>query len=160
MENSSMKTWIKAGLIGGVVGMILTLPAFLALYLPMTVGALLSTCVSVVFLLLYPGIGVLAAFWLPAPRTPKQGAIDGALAGLLGFAIDGLATVLMYLIVIWTGGLEQYMQQLVPYANPEVLTRFNTVGMSVMVGCSCLNVLFGVMTGAAGGWVFASIKPD
>jgi len=155
-----MKTWLKAGLIGGIAGVILTLPAFLAFYLPLELGSIISTCASIVFLLLYPGVGILAAFWLPTPRTTKQGAIDGALAGLLAFSIDSIATIIITLIVMWTGGLEQYMSQFAPYLSPEMLATANTFTVALIAGCSCINVLIGMLLSALGGFVFASVKPN
>jgi hypothetical protein len=155
-----MKTWLKAGLVGGIVGIVLTLPAFLAFYLPLTLGSIISTCASIVFLLLYPSVGALAAFWLPIPRETKQGAIDGALAGLVAFGIDTIATIVLTLIVMWTGGLEQYMSQFAPYLSPDTLAITNTFSIALIVGCSCINVLVGALFSALGGFVFASVKPN
>ena len=155
-----MKTWLKAGLLGGIAGIVLTIPAFLAFYLPFSIGALVSTCASVVFFLLYPGVGVLAASWLAAPRTAKQGAIDGALAGLVAFSMDSVATIVATLIIYWTGAFEQYMRQLAPQLEPEVLASANTLTLGLIVGSSCVSVLIGVLFSASGGWVFASVKPD
>ena len=155
-----MKTWVRAGLIGGVAGIILTLPAFLSFYLPLTLGSIISTCASLVFLLLYPGVGALAAYWLRTPRETKQAAIDGALAGLLAFGIDGIATILITLIVAATGGLEQYMSQFAPYISPDMLATANTFTTTLITVCSCMNVLLGVMFSAFGGWIFASVRPN
>jgi len=155
-----MKTWIRAGLVGGIAGIVLTLPAFLAFYIPLELGFIITTCASAVFLLLYPGVGVLAAYWLPPPRTTKQGAIDGALAGLLAFSIDSIATIIITLIVMWTGGLEQYMSQFAPYLSPDTLTTTNTFTVALIAGCSCINVLIGMLLSALGGFVFALAKPN
>jgi len=159
-EYHLMKTWLKAGLVGGVVGIVLTLPAFLAFYIPVGLGLFISSCASIVFLLLYPGVGMLAAFWLPKPRVTKQGAIDGALAGLIAFGIDSIATILLTLIVAWTGGLEQYMAQFSPYMSSDAFATTNAVTIATIAGFSCINVLIGVFSSALGGLVFASVKPN
>ena len=155
-----MKTWLKAGLIGGLVGSVLTLPVLLTFYLPIGLGAVITSCLSIVFLLLYPGVGVLAAFWLPKPRTTKQGAMDGALAGFVAFTIDGIATVLITLIATWTGGLERYVLQLIPDFRPDMLDSVATLSIALIAGFSCVNILVGVMFSALGGFVFASMKPE
>jgi len=159
-----MKTWLKAGLVGGVAGVLLTLPVFLVFYLPLALGSIISTCASIVFLLLYPGVGVLAAFWLPKPRTTRQGAIDGALAGLVAFSIDSVATIVITLVAMWTGGLEQYIRQLAPYLGsnitPDLLATTNSLVVSLIVGFSCINVLIGVLFSALGGLIFASVKSN
>lgn len=159
-----MKSWIRAGIVGGVAGIVLTLPAFLAFYLPLALGSIISTCASIVFLLLYPGVGVLAAYWLPTPRVIKQAAIDGALAGFLAFGIDSIATIILTLIVAGTGGMEQYIQQLTPYFGrdftPDILATTNTVVVGLIVGFSCISLLIGALFSALGGWVFASVKPN
>jgi len=140
-----MKTWIKAGLVGGIVGVVLTLPGLLVFYLPLQLGLIISTCASIVFLLLYPGVGVLAAFWLPEPRIPKQGAIEGALAGLLAFGIDSIATIIITLFIVWTGGMEQYIRQLYPYFDSDLLATTNTLTVGLLSAFSCINVFIGVL---------------
>ena len=103
------------------------------------------------------GIGGILAC---SARTAKQGAIDGALAGLVAFSMDSVATIVATLIIYWTGAFEQYMRQLAPQLEPEVLASANTLTLGLIVGSSCVSVLIGVLFSASGGWVFASVKPD
>ncbi len=155
-----MKGWLKAGLIGGIAGSVLTVPALLLFYLPVNAGLIINTCAGALFLLLYPGVGVLAAYWSTIPRTPKQGAIDGALAGFVAFGLDSLATLVLMLIPLLTGRYQQYLLQFVPWASSDAL-EIATISSMIMLPISlCMNVLVGILFSSLGGLVFASVRKE
>ena len=155
-----MKGWLKAGLVGGVVGIVLTIPAILMFYLPILVGLFMTTCASTLFLLLYPGVGILAAYLSPPPRTPKQGGIDGALAGLIAFSLDSLATFALILIPILTGKYEHYVLQILPWIPRDVFETSFVPMIVVFIISLLINILIGILFSALGGLVFASAKKE
>ena len=76
-----MSPWLKAGLIGGAVLIVLNLLGLIP-----CVG--LITCILGV--LAYAGIGALAAYWMPPVRVAGQAAGQGALAALVAGLIGGV----------------------------------------------------------------------
>jgi hypothetical protein len=155
-----MKPWLKAGLAGAALGILLTLPVSLMLYLPAAPGLILGACLSALFLLLYPGVGVLAAFWSAPPRTGKQGAVDGALAGLIAFSIDGLVTLVLTVLIFSGGGMEHYMQQISPGSEVSLPGGMESASLVFSLGSTLCSTLAGVVFSALGGFVFASLKRD
>jgi hypothetical protein len=155
-----MKGWIKAGLIGAIVGIILTLPAFLVFFLPINVGIIISICAGTLFFLLYPAVGILAAFLSPPPRSSKRGAIDGALAGLLAFSLDSLATFALMMVFILNGTYERYLLQFVPWASSSVVREAIFYSMVFFIISLFINVLVGIFFSAIGGLVLASVKKE
>jgi hypothetical protein len=154
-----MKPWIKAGLAGGAAAIVLTLPAFAAYFLPIAPGMILLLCSSTLFLFLYPLVGILAAYWQSPPRIPKQGAMEGGLAGLLAFGLDSIFTLFGTLALIWTGAYGQYLNRLVPsYADQSSLPGLNSLTIVFAICSLAVNILAGVFCSALGGFIFASAK--
>ncbi|MCS7179499.1 MAG: hypothetical protein RML46_11850 [Anaerolineae bacterium] len=159
-----MRPWLKAGLIGGGVLAILTIIQSLGNLFPSASGVI-SCCVCIPFLLAYPGIGVLAAYWLTPPRTAGEGAKEGALAGLIAGAIDAVVTLVMTLIT-GPSGLQQALQQLPPEALEGLeemgLSGLFTTGGLAVGGClgGLCGLLWAVAMGAAGGAILAAAKQD
>ena len=161
-----MQSWLKAGLLGGLVLSVLTLSNTLIYVLPQAPGAVISCCLSLVFFLVYPAIGVLAAYWLKPPRTLGQGAKAGALAGLAAGLIDGIVSVLWTIVMALLGLSQQYFNEL-PVESLRLLRQMGMEwllgpgGMALMSCCGGLiGVVWAVGFGALGGTIFAAIKRD
>jgi uncharacterized protein YggT (Ycf19 family) len=163
-----MKAWIKAGLIGGAVSIVLTAPVLFMFFLPVEWGLVIGSLCSLVYLLLYPGVGMLAAFWSPRPRTLKQGALAGALAGLLAFVIDSLATVCFSTIVALTGGFQEYIYEIFAryfspfrlFLNARMLSGLDWAIIAGVICASALNVVMGTLFSCLGGLIFSAIVQD
>jgi hypothetical protein len=154
-----MAPWIKAGLIGGAILIILNLLGLIP-----CVG--LITCI--LGLAVYAGIGVLAASWIPPVREAGSAAGQGALAALLAALIGGIVNVIaMTAQMALLGGAEMLSQ--IP---PEMLEPMYEAGIdpSIVTGplggfmsgsLCCLGGLFlAAILGALGGAIFAGIKPE
>lgn len=162
-----MRPWLKAGLIGGGVLSLLTVVSGVGALLPSGAGSVIACCLCIPWLLAYPGVGVLAAYWLTPPRTAGDGAKEGALAGLIAGAIDGVVSVLVALIMSAAGVSQQMLSQL----PPEALDALRQAGLDAFfLGTggaalgSCLGglcgVLWAVAMGAAGGAILAAVKRE
>ncbi|RME39362.1 MAG: hypothetical protein D6793_01195 [Thermoflexia bacterium] len=161
-----MRPWLKAGLIGGGILGLLTVLGGLGTVLPSGTRNIIGCCICIPFLLAYPGIGALAAYWLTPPRTAGDGAKEGALAGMIAGAINGVVSVLLTLILSATGAYERVLYQLPPDAM-RALEETGLKGLyttSGMLGSSCLGgicgILWAVAMGAAGGAIFAAIQRE
>lgn len=162
-----MKPWLKAGLIGGGVLSLLTILTNLIVLLPPEVSGLITCCLCLpLFLLAYPGVGVLAALWLPVPRTAGAGAREGALAGVVAGVISGLISVFMT-IAIGAGGYQQAIQQLPPESLRALREMglfqffFSTAGLAAMGCCGgIIGILWAAAWGAIGGAIFAAAKKE
>jgi hypothetical protein len=154
-----MSPWVKAGLVGAAVLIVLDL-----------VG--LIPCVGCVTLLLgivaYLGIGILAAYWMPPPRTAGSGAGQGALAAVLAAFIGGLvntiiATIQMALVdtaAITSQMPAESLQQLEELGMD--LSTFVGPGAGVAYGsvCCLIGLILAAILGAVGGAIFAGLKAD
>ena len=159
-----MKKALLAGLIGGIVGSLLTLPAFLIYLLPIELGLTITLCACIPYMLLYPGVGVLAAYWLTPPRSLQQGAIAGTLAGSVAFFIDGVFTFIVALLFVLSGVYEQSMLDLFPNSwlyTPGLELLTSPTGMLIITFSTVIfNIVIGTLMGALGGLVYAAMKPD
>src|SRR5512139_3985040 len=81
-----MSPWLKAGLIGAAVLVVLDLLSLIP-----CVG--IVTCI--LGLIVYAGIGVLAAYWIPPVRAAGQAAGQGALAAALAALIGGAVNTII-----------------------------------------------------------------
>lgn len=149
------KAGLKAGLIGAAIMVVVTVISRLV---PMA-GALVYVSCGVSSLL-YIGVGILAGFFLAAPRTAGKGAGAGAIAGLVSGGISGAVGAAILLIQVSRGGgipgLDpQQMQQLAESGmDPQLLTTIGAV-------CGLTGGLaIGAGLAAAGGAILASLKPD
>jgi hypothetical protein len=153
---SSMSNWLKAGLIGAAVVVVLQI-----------VG--IVPCVGcftwILAFVAYGCIGALAAYWMPKKRlagpAAGQGALAGAIAGAIGGGVGlllllGLTTVFVPLGILGDtlGGTP-----VDPSAIWEMVTGLVT---SITCGTGCYAVGVGIAAGlgALGGVIFAAIQPE
>jgi hypothetical protein len=154
-----MTSWLKAGLIGAAVVTILN---FLGL-IP-CVGFI--TCI--LGLLVYIGVGVLAAYWMPPLReagaAAGQGAMAATLAALIGGIINAVVSTIQLAVAdsaaILSALPAESLQQLQEAGvDPSVFTG---PGFGAAVGSACclVGLILAAILGAVGGAVYAGIKPD
>ncbi len=152
-----MPGWLKAGLIGAVVLVVLTLlgliPIVSCLVIPLT-------------LLAYAGIGALAASYMPPPRAAGQAAGQGALAATVASVIGGIAQWILTAVQASTVNIAEAISQL----PPETLQQLEDAGvdpalffgggMAAVVGfiCCSVGVLVAVALGAVGGAIYAAAR--
>ena len=159
-----MKPWIKAGIAGGILQILFTLPSFAAFYLPAAIGSILSLFACCLFLVLYPLPGVLEVHWTAESRTEGKLMLAGGLASLLATGIDGVATLLLVVIASLSGAVERYLQQVVPN-EMELIDQagmdflFSTSGLLVQTGVGVVfHIITGVALSALGGLVYAGMR--
>jgi disulfide bond formation protein DsbB len=153
---SDMKSWLKAGLIGAAVIVVLEM-----------LGIIPCVC-CVTWLLEYVAygcIGALAAYWMPPERLPGPAARDGALAGAIAGAIGGAVGLIIAL------GTVTVFAPLGPLAgalegtgfDPSVLVEMFA---SVVGTVTCGSVLYVIGVGIAAGLgalgavIFAAARPE
>jgi hypothetical protein len=154
-----MSSWLKAGLIGAAV-----LVALNVLGLIPCVG--LFTCIF--GLLVYGGIGVLAAYWLPPVREAGAAAGQGAAAAVVAALIGGLVNMVLtsvQMALVDTSAIlsqvpaESLRQLEMAGIDPAIFTG-PTAGMFYGGGCCLGGLILAAILGAIGGAVYAGIKPD
>jgi hypothetical protein len=162
-----MKGWLKAGLIGLGILVVLSLLSLIPI---------MGLCVIPLRWITYIGVGVLAGSYMLPPRESGDAAKDGAMAGAVAAAGGGFVGLIISLIQGATGGAMQFteiMQQLPPEAmqglrdlgvTPEMLTGVGggaaALGGAAVCGSVCCvgGILFAAISGAIGGAVYASMK--
>lgn len=158
-----MRSWLKAGLIGGGVLSVLTILGYVGTLLPQGAGTVISCCICIPAFLAYPGAGALAAWWLSPPRTAGAGAKEGVLAGLVAGALSGIVTIIMGLI----GGnaassqLESLRRSLEAAGMSQLASLYTPSGMAVLSAAgSCLGLIWAAAWGAIGGAILAAVKKE
>lgn len=157
-----MSPWLKAGLIGAVVLVVLNLLGLIP-----CVGII--TCI--LGLVAYAGIGALAAYWMPPVRETGAAAGQGALAAGVAAIIGGLVNMAVTFIQTTAMGTAQIMSQLPPETiqqledagmDPAIFEQFvGPLGALLGGGLCCLGgLILAVILGAIGGAVFAAIQKD
>jgi len=150
---------LKAGAIGAGVAVVLALIS-------------LIPCVGcftwILGLLLYIGVGALAAYWLPPVRTAGGGAGAGALAGVIAAIIGGIVNMIIGAVRVAIVG-PQTMATQIP---PDTMRQLAEVGVDptifmgfggVLIGgsiCCVIGLVIAAVLGAIGGVIFAAVKPD
>jgi hypothetical protein len=154
-----MSPWLKAGLVGAVVLIVLNLLGLIP-----CVGFL--TCI--LGIVAYAGIGALAAYWMPPVREAGGGAGQGALAAVLAALIGGLANTIIATIQMSLTDTAAILSQI----PAESLQQMQEAGMDpsmfmgptagVMFGSMCciVGLILAAILGAIGGAIFAAIKPE
>lgn len=154
-----MSPWLKAGLVGGAIVVVLNLLG-------------LIPCAGLVFcglgLVAYAGVGALAAYWMPPVRLAGPAAGQGALAAGLASVIGGIVN---WIIVTVQFALTD-TATIVSAMPPESLQQLRDAGIdpSTLAGtgagatfggiCCGAGVLIAIVLGAIGGAIFAAIKAD
>jgi len=161
-----MRPWLKAGLIGGAAIALLMLLSLVTGFLPMEVQSVISCCTCGLYFVLFPGIGVLAAFWLTPPLTAGLGAKEGALAGIVAGVISGIIYFISILLSDFSGGMEAALEQL-PQETIEALEMSGGMNMFtpeamtlIAAGLIPIIILWAVAFGALGGLVYAAVKKE
>jgi len=157
-----MSNWLKAGLIGAAVVVVLNLLAFIP-----CVG-----CFTVIpALLTYGCVGALAAYWMPPVRMAGPAAGFGALAGLITGVVDAIAGIFVAVISSLFWGSVAGVSQLPPEAlrelhragiDPAFLNMAGSAAGALTCAtiCSGIFLLIAVGLGALGGLIFAAVKPE
>jgi hypothetical protein len=154
-----MSGWLKAGLIGMAIIILLNIlglvPLLVCITLPLTLVA-------------YCAIGVMAAVWMTPPRTVEGGAGQGAIAALIASLGGGIVN----LVIVWTqassGGMQRYLSQMPPEIMRQIQQSdipmdllFGTISAAIGGTCCCaLGMVFAAALGAAGGAIYASTKRE
>lgn len=156
-----MSSSLKAGLIGAGVAIVFSL---------LSLVPCLGCIASLLALVLYVGVGVLAAYWMEPPRDVGRAAGAGAVAGLITALVGGLTTVVINAFRFSVGGagatLQRQLRQLPPQLleqwrdlgiDPRVLARPGwAVGSSAV--CCGLGMVLAAALGAAGGAIYVSLS--
>jgi hypothetical protein len=154
-----MSSWLKAGLVGAVVLVILNLLGLIP-----CVGVI--TCI--LGLLAYAGIGALAAYWMPPMRMAGDAAGKGALAALVAALIGGIVNAIIITIQMALVNTATILSQ-IPQDSLQQLQQagidpalFTGPAAGVLIGSICCagGLILAAILGAIGGVVFAAIKPD
>ena len=160
-----MSPSLRAGLIGAAVAVVFALLGLVPC---------LGCITSILALVLYVGVGVLAATWLERPRDAGKGASSGAVAGLITALGGGITNVIVSAVRFTVGGGRQafmrQFRQLPPEfrepwrdlgLDPSMLARPGwAIGSSAL--CCGLGLLLAAALGAAGGALTVSLqkKPE
>jgi hypothetical protein len=158
-----MSSSLKAGLIGAAVAVVFSL-----LSLVPCLG-----CITVILgLVLYVGVGVLAAYWMEPPRDVGRGAGSGAVAGLITAFAGGFTTIIVNAVRFTVGGGEATLRRQFRQLPPEILEQWRDLGLDPgmlanpawAVGtsalCCGLGMLLAAALGAAGGAILVSIRKE
>jgi len=157
-----MNAWLKAGLIGIAILVVLNLIGLISF---------LGCIVAPLRWITYIVVGVLAAsYMLPGREAGKaagQGALAGAIAGLGG----GVVNFIIAMIQTATGGAAQALQAL-EQLPPELRYQIRDLGISpeLLAGvggtavCSSIccfgGILLAAALGAIGAAIYAAAKPE
>jgi hypothetical protein len=125
-------------------------------------------------LLAYAGVGMLAGYFLTAPRSAGTGAGAGAIAGAssgvgagLGNTINLVIQTLTGMTATQAGRNDELIEQLIDIGllDPSTIshtTTSPTIATAFTSGCMCClaSVALGAALGTLGGLIFVSIKQD
>jgi hypothetical protein len=151
---------LKAGLVGAGVAVVLSLLGLVPC---------LGCITGILALVWYVGVGVLAAYWMPPPRTAGSGAGAGALAALITAVVGGAVNMVVSAIQFSIMGGYEAMSRQIP---PEALNQLRDAGIdpSVFAGiggvlgigavCCLVGLVVAAVLGAIGGAVMAAAKAE
>ncbi|HID61304.1 MAG TPA: hypothetical protein EYP49_00945 [Anaerolineae bacterium] len=155
----TMQASLKAGAVGAGVAVILALISLIPC----------AGCFTwILALLLYIGIGALAAYWLPPVRTAGSGAGAGALAGVIAAIIGGIVNMIIAAIRVAITGPRAMATQIPPDAMRPLAemgidpTIFMGFGGAMIFGsiCCVIGLVIAAVLGAIGGIILAVVKPE
>ncbi|HUS70368.1 MAG TPA: hypothetical protein VM075_06310 [Anaerolineae bacterium] len=158
-----MSGWLKAGLIGTVIVVVLKV---------LEVVPCVNCCAIPAEWVAYGCIGALAAYWIRPVRTMGSGAGQGALAALIAAAIGGVigigvsvvgATVLAPLQTSMLRSVppEIFQQMAEAGIDPGLITRAGGSTAETITGgamCCGVGLVIAAVLGALGGLIFAAVK--
>jgi hypothetical protein len=154
-----MSPWLKAGLVGAAVLVVVNLLGLIPCV------ALFSCAFG---LLVYIGIGMLAAYWMPPQREAGAAAGQGALAALLAALIGGIVNTIIIVVQMAITDTATILSQM-PAETLQQLeqagvdpTMFVGPGFGALIGSACCltGLILAAILGAVGGAIFAAIKAD
>ncbi len=153
---SKMSNWLKAGLIGAAVVVVLQILGIVP-----CVGCFTWILVFVA----YGCVGALAAYWISPRRLPGpaagQGALAGAIAGAIGGGVGLLFALGITTVFVPLGILGEAVEGtgVDPSAVWETLA---SVAGTITCGTGCYAVGVGIAAGlgALGGLIFAALQPE
>ena len=157
-----MSPWLKAGLVGAAILVVLNLLGMIP-----CVGFV--TCILGV--VAYAGIGALAAYWMPPIRQPSSAAGQGALAAVIAAFVGGLVNTIVLLIQASAVGSAQLLSQFPPETmrqlqaagvDPGMLDTFTGPVGAITGGSLCCagGMVLAALLGDLGGAIVAAIKPE
>lgn len=160
-----MSAWLKAGLIGAAIVIVLNLIGLVPVLVCITAPLVLVT---------YIVVGVLAASYMPPRREAGSAAGQGALAAVIAGFGGGIVSLVTGLVRAGTGGMFQYTQflQTLPPdvarqfgdlgVSPDILAGAGGIGAAAVCGSVCClgGIIFAALLGAVGAAIYASVKPD
>ena len=160
----TFKNGLKAGAIGAVIAVLLTLIELIPV-------PFLGCCIFLVLLVLWAVVGVLAGYFgnqSNPNQTPGEAAQAGAVAGVITALAGGLISTIMSAIQVATGNTARAFAQLPPETwqqlrdagiDPNTFMAGSGVGIIlVTVGCCCIvGPLLAAGLGAIGGALAPSI---
>lgn len=154
-----MSPWLKAGLVGAAILIVLNI-------LGLIPCVAFFTCI--LGLVAYAGIGALAAFWMPPLREAGAAAGQGAAAAVLAGLVGGLVNMVITSLQLALTDSAAILSQI----PPESLRQMEEVGMDPAMftgpvfgllaggGCCLAGVILAAVLGAIGGAIFAAVKAD
>jgi len=154
-----MSPWIKAGLIGGAVIVVLDLMGLIP-----CVGLIACGLTPVV----YAGVGALAAFWMPPLRSAGTAAGQGALAAVVASLMGGIVNTILMAVQVAVTDSSTVLSQL----PPEMLEQLGQAGinpaslMTPVTGlasgsvCCLGGLILAAILGAIGAAILAAVKPN
>lgn len=160
-----MAGWLKAGLIGIGVLVVLSLIGLVQILNCITLPLTVVT---------YVVVGVLAASYMTPRREAGAAAGQGALAALVASFGGGLVAFVINLLRAATGRAYE-VTDLLRLLPPEILLQLRDLGISpnlvsgvggvgfaAVCGSACCltGIVFAVILGAIGGAIYAAVKPD
>jgi hypothetical protein len=157
-----MSSWLKAGLVGGAVLVVLNLLGLIPL---------VGIVCCFLGLVAYAGIGALAAYWMPPVREAGPAAGQGALAAVVASLIGGIINTIVWLIQSALVPTADVLSQIPPEllqqlqdagGDPQMFNTFaGPLGAAFGGSCCCLGgVILAAILGAIGGAIYAGVKPD
>jgi len=156
-----MSSSLKAGLIGAGVAILFSV---------LSLVPCLGCIASILALVLYVGVGVLAAAWMEPPRDAGKAAGSGAVAGLITALGGGLTTIVISALRFSVGGAQAMVQRQLRQLPPELLEQWRDLGIDPRVlarpgwavggsaVCCGLGMLLAAGLGAAGAAIYVSLS--
>jgi len=156
-----MSASLKAGLIGAGVAIVFSL---------LSLVPCLGCIASLLALVLYVGVGVLAAAWMEPPRDAGKAAGSGAVAGLITALGGGLTTIAISALRFSLGNTQAMLQRQLRQLPPQLLEQWRDLGIDPRVLarpgwavggsaiCCGLGMLLAAGLGAAGGAIYVSLS--